>query len=116
MPVKFGNKCKNSENITGKINTKYKNARKKVKYWKSCRGGSAKKGYRRANARQRHLHKNLLLTKHYIRYTIVNNKCVPDERMITYGKNSLVKCRMGDYEYPLEISRSDDNTDCSGVK
>ena len=43
MPVKFGNKCKNSENITGKINTKYKNARKKVKYWKSCRG-QRKKG------------------------------------------------------------------------
>ena len=43
MPVKFGNKCKNSENITGKINTKYKNARKKVKYWKSCRGAAQKR-------------------------------------------------------------------------
>lgn len=43
MPVKFGNKCKNLRNITGKINTKYKNARKKVKYWKSCRGAAQKR-------------------------------------------------------------------------
>ncbi len=47
--------------------------------------------------------KSFLLTKHSVRYTIVNNKCIPDERMITYGKDSLVECRMGDHEYPRKF-------------
>lgn len=43
MPVKSGEYCKNMRNITGKINTKYKFDRNKVKYWKSCRGAAQKK-------------------------------------------------------------------------
>ena len=60
--------------------------------------------------------KSFLLTKHSVRYTIVNNKCIPDERMITYGKDSLVECRMGDYELSVEQTESKNQRNCYCVK
>lgn len=84
------------------MNTKYKFDRNEVKCWKNVIEISHKKA--EEHTRQHLDYKKTVLAKHTIRYTIVISKCIPYERMITYGKSSLVKCRMGDYEYPLEIS------------